>query len=1104
MRHYERLRGLLAIAFLLLYPLAAGADVLDINDEIQTYTSLTDTTVNMTGTSELHITSATDPIPGCQINLNSQDSWFFMEQVLPSDVISTYLSQVQVDGSPAVLNSNVRVDEYVNGAVVIPHSPSYEPLQIYSGYHFSGSSMSLSLYTYYKGSASLGALNNNVCSFKLKRGYMATFAQNEAGSGRSKTYVAQDNDINVEVIPEELSFSISFIRVFPWRWTNKKGWAGGGTWVHEMLDIAWFYDYDNVTTSSLDTEYVPMRHNINWNAYSNINNKQKSTSVLAFNEPDRPDQANMTVEQAIAQWPNLLASGLRLGSPAPSDGGLSWLYDFIDAADALDLRVDFVAVHCYQGCYSGSQWYNWLRNVHERTGRPVWVTEWNNGCNWTGCEPATEQEQADKIAEFIAVMDGADFVERYSVYNACGESRELITGGVPTLAGEVYRDNQAPMAYIQQPSDGYGGCAYYQFEDDAQDSTSFNNHGIVHGGATYTTGHIGHAINLDGSNDYVELGDNIADSTDFTFAAWVYWDGGSDWQRIFDFGRGTTYYMFLTPRSGGDTLRFAISVTSYSDEQRLETTQLATGSWKHLAVTISGDTGKLFVNGSPVDENTSMTLNPSDLKTLRNYLGRSQFVSDPYFNGRLDEVIIADYALTDAEIADLAADSPDNYPPSFTSDPINLPSIVPGDSVTGTLIYNASDIDTSETLTFSKTSGPDWLDIAADGKMTGTAGYGDLGQNSFTVRVTDNSTDYDEATLNITVLGTGLKTHYKFEGNADDSIGSNHGTVTGTVTYPAGKIGQAIDLDGSSNYVTLPASLVNTADITISAWVNWDGGNSWQRILDFGNDSQQYMFLTPKSSNSTLRFAITTAGSGSEQRIETSWLDTGEWVHVAVTLADDVGTLYVDGEPADTNPSMSLNPSDFNPAINYIGKSRFDDPLFNGQIDDLRIYNYALSADDIAMLADGNENHPPAFIDYPIINDAAIEDSPYSGLSLAANAYDLEGDTLAFSKTYGPDWLNVAPDGSLSGTPPDPNTGWNLFAVRADDAGGLFGTTALAIKVENIYSGVRGLEDLEGFAAQWLNSGCIDSPACGGADLDGDKDVDFRDLAVLANNWLLE
>ncbi len=1105
MRHCAWVKEGVALAFLLLLPLIAKGEILNITDDIQTYSSLSDTTVNMSGQSELHITGGTNPIPGCQINLNSSDSWFFLEQIKPSVVVSTYLSQIQVDGSPAVLNSNVCVVQYVSGAVVISHSPSYTPLQIYSDFHFGGSSMSLGLYTYYR-SVALGALNDNVCSFKLKRGYMATFAQDDYGTGRSRVYIAQDADINIEVIPDELSYSVSFIRVFPWRWTNKKGWAGGGSSVHDALNCAWNYDWDNVAVSTLNTEYIPMRHNAGWNAYSNINNKQGSTAALGFNEPDRPEQADMTVAEVIGQWPNLLESGLRIGSPATSDGGLAWLYDFIDEADAMNYRVDFVAVHFYGGGWSASQLYNWLRDIHERTGRPLWVTEWNNGCNWTCCPPSSPEEQAQIIGEFIEAMDSAHFVERYSVYNWCS-SRELVASFPPNPivlnpAGEVYRDNEAPMAYVQPPTDGAGGCAYYQFDDDTQDSSMYGNHGIAYGGASYTTGHSGQAINLDGVDDYVVLPANLCDSADFTFAAWVYWDGSGQWQRIFDFGRGTTYYMFLTPRSGGNTLRFAISTTSYSNEQRLNSTQMTVGQWTHLAVTISGNTGKLFVNGSRVSTNVSMTLDPSVLKTVNNYLGRSQFVSDPLFNGRLDDVRIANYALTDAQIAVLASDSVGNFPPAFTSDPISKPAGMPGKAYRGSLIYNAGDIDEGETLTFSKVSGPDWLTVSVDGSISGTPGFGDLGENSFTVRVTDNNEASDDAMLDITVSGFGLKTHYKFENNADDSIGSNHGTTVGGPSYTTGKIGQAINLDGANDYVILPAGVVDLDDITISTWVNWDGGGQWQRIFDFGTGTTYYMFLSPRSGGDTLRFVISTTSYSSEQRLETTQLATGQWVHVAVTLDGNVGRLYVGGVQRDTSSSITINPSDFNPTINYIGDSQWSpDPLFNGRVDDFRIYNYALSAADIATLADGAANNPPYFTSDPISNLDATEDGAYSGQSLAASAVDLDGDTLTFSKVSGPVWLTVASDGSLSGTPSDLDIGENMFTVQVQDQGGLFDTADMTIDVDNIYSGVRGMEDLAGFVAQWLSFDCTDIPACGGADLDGDADVDFEDYSIFAEYW---
>jgi hypothetical protein len=151
----------------------------------------------------------------------------------------------------------------------------------------------------------------------------------------------------------------------------------------------WFYNWNNNENSFLNREYVPIRQTRWWPSYDVTNAKQNVTHFLGFNEPDSPDQANMTVAQAIAEWPNLMRSGLRLGSPAPTDGGLNWLYQFIDEADALGYRVDFVAVHFYKGGWTADQLYNWLEQIHIRTGRPLWVTEWNNGANWTCCAPSS-------------------------------------------------------------------------------------------------------------------------------------------------------------------------------------------------------------------------------------------------------------------------------------------------------------------------------------------------------------------------------------------------------------------------------------------------------------------------------------------------------------------------------------------------------------------------------------------------------------------------------------------------------------------------------------------------------------------------------------------
>jgi hypothetical protein len=77
---------------------------------------------------------------------------------------------------------------------------------------------------------------------------------------------------------------------------------------------------------------------------------------------------------------------------------------------------------------------------------------------------------------------------------------------------------------------------------------------------------------------------------DITIAMWVDWDGGTNWQRIFDFGNGPGEYLYLSPKSGSNTLRFAI--VNNGTEQQLNTTPLVAGQWTHLAVTLGSGTGR--------------------------------------------------------------------------------------------------------------------------------------------------------------------------------------------------------------------------------------------------------------------------------------------------------------------------------------------------------------------------------------------------------------------------------------------------------------------------------------------------------------------------------
>lgn len=191
---------------------------------------------------------------------------------------------------------------------------------------------------------------------------------------------------------------------------------------------------------------------------------------------------------------------------------------------------------------------------------------------------------------------------------------------------------------------------------------------------------------------------------------------------------------------------------------------------------------------------------------------------------------------------------------------------------------------------------------------------------------------------------------------ADASGHGWDGTTHGDPELVPGRSGNAVSLNGIDQYVSLPQGIVwNMYDFTIAAWVKLDSLAPGQRIFDLGDGPDVSMYVTPQSDAGTARFGMRTTADNERLIDASAPLPVNEWVHVAVTKSALTATLYVNGEPVGTLTDLQHYPARLGDTPNnWIGRSQdAEDPFLDGAVDDLRIYQYGLSPDQILALVDG-------------------------------------------------------------------------------------------------------------------------------------------------------
>lgn len=279
-------------------------------------------------------------------------------------------------------------------------------------------------------------------------------------------------------------------------------------WSYKVSEakVHWHYSWGNILSEYEpdSVEFVPMiwgRNGINEEVVSYLKTLKEAGKInylLGFNEPDGEDQANMTVEEAIAKWPLLEAVGVPLGSPATVNPTNNWMKEFMGLAEEKGLRVDFVTVHSYGGT-NADAFLNKLREVYDLFGKPLWITEFGCG-DWQANTPEENRHSTAAVLEFMQTvlpeLEKLDFVHRYAWFPANIDTPALTSSalwdseGNFTPLGEFYA-NFNPNEHI-----GEGKSLYEPgvvFKDDFENykiKSNLQGHGytVWEGSATVQSG----------------------------------------------------------------------------------------------------------------------------------------------------------------------------------------------------------------------------------------------------------------------------------------------------------------------------------------------------------------------------------------------------------------------------------------------------------------------------------------------------------------------------------------------------------------------------------------------------------------------------------------
>ena len=468
--------------------------------------------------------------------------------------------------------------------------------------------------------------------------------------------------------------------------------------------------------------------------------------------------------------------------------------------------------------------------------------------------------------------------------------------------------NQTPTP-TPSPVSGGGLVAAYSFDETSgstvSDNSGNNNTGTISNATRTTAGRFGGALTFNGSNAWVTVNNSASLSITgmVTIEAWIRPTSTmTGWRTVLikESSNNGSYYLY-----GNATGNVPAAEVGVNGEQIVYgVSTIPANTWTHLAMTYDGGQERIFVNGTQIASRAQTGAITTSSSPMR--IGGNSIWGE-YFSGQIDEVRVYSKALTAAQIqTDMNTALGTSTPaPTPTPAPITTPTPAPTTNPT---------TNPTPAPTANPTPAPTPVPTPQGGGLVAAYSFNELSGN----------------------------TAYDTSGNG------NNGTLT-NVTHTSltgGYFGASLVFNGSNSWVTVndsPSLDLNKA-VTIEAWVcPSERMTGWRTIVNKESSTNGSYYLYANTTNG--KPAAEVSVSGEQILYGSSTVPDNAWTHVAMTYDGSTQRIFIGGQQVASRSLSGAIVTSSSPL--RIGGNSIWGEYFKGRIDEIRIYNRALSATEI-------------------------------------------------------------------------------------------------------------------------------------------------------------